>query len=261
MEIKRKTEEFLAIIRSYQCNENVSAGEYEKLNTLFNDPSFRLYAQKTHQAIAVYNFLENRYTYISEAVKLYCPGFDLENPEAGPDLFIGMMKPSSIEAMISIITPKMLTTSQDYKSQVTALRFSACIEINPVSDIQWILLQTYLLSATAEGFPLLSCTMITDVTSIKKDVLIHYSAHLIEKGNSRLLYSETMGSSGEGISLSKREIEVLELVSKGNTTKEISDILFVSFETVKKHRSNIMKKMNCTNTTELLNQAMVMGIV
>jgi len=55
--------------------------------------------------------------------------------------------------------------------------------------------------------------------------------------------------------LSDRELEVLELVSEGKTTKEIADQLFVSSRTVETHRVNMMKKLNVQNTAELIKKA------
>lgn len=55
--------------------------------------------------------------------------------------------------------------------------------------------------------------------------------------------------------LSDREMEVLELVSEGRTTKEIANQLFVSARTVDTHRVNMMKKLNVQNTAELIKKA------
>lgn len=44
--------------------------------------------------------------------------------------------------------------------------------------------------------------------------------------------------------LSPREVEVLELVGKGYTRKEIAGQLSISRFTVKKHKENISKKLN-----------------
>lgn len=55
--------------------------------------------------------------------------------------------------------------------------------------------------------------------------------------------------------LSDREMEVLELVSEGRTTKEIADQLFVSARTVDTHRVNMMKKLSVQNTAELIKKA------
>ena len=43
------------------------------------------------------------------------------------------------------------------------------------------------------------------------------------------------------VSLSDREIEIIKLVTKGHTTKEIAQILFLSFHTITTHRKNIFK--------------------
>lgn len=51
--------------------------------------------------------------------------------------------------------------------------------------------------------------------------------------------------------LTKREYEVLSLVAKGHTTKEIATILSCSAETIKTHRANIMGKIKVRNTAEM----------
>jgi len=51
--------------------------------------------------------------------------------------------------------------------------------------------------------------------------------------------------------LSKREKEVLRLMFDGLTNKEIADKLFISFETVKSHRKNILQKTGSKNTAAL----------
>jgi len=52
--------------------------------------------------------------------------------------------------------------------------------------------------------------------------------------------------------LSKREMEVLELLLRGLATAEIAEKLFLSKNTAKKHIYNILAKANVKNRTELL---------
>jgi two-component system response regulator NreC len=61
--------------------------------------------------------------------------------------------------------------------------------------------------------------------------------------------------------LSEREIEVLNLVSEGKTTKEIADLLFVSTRTVETHRNNMMKKLQVQNTAELIKKSVRLNII
>ena len=61
--------------------------------------------------------------------------------------------------------------------------------------------------------------------------------------------------------LSKREIEVLGLVSKGFASKEIADKLFLSVNTVNNHRQNILEKVKASNTSEAVNYARNLGLL
>jgi DNA-binding CsgD family transcriptional regulator len=53
--------------------------------------------------------------------------------------------------------------------------------------------------------------------------------------------------------LSIREIEVLGLIMQGLTNQEIADKLFISYETVRSHRKNILAKTHAKNTAALIN--------
>lgn len=65
-------------------------------------------------------------------------------------------------------------------------------------------------------------------------------------------FSQTKTSVDELIS--KREKEVLELLSKGYLYKEIADKLNISFSTVKRHLNHIYQKLQVQNKTEAINK-------
>jgi DNA-binding NarL/FixJ family response regulator len=54
------------------------------------------------------------------------------------------------------------------------------------------------------------------------------------------------------ILLSKQEKEIVYLISLGHVSREIADLLSISKATVDTHRKNIHRKLNTTNTAELL---------
>lgn len=53
--------------------------------------------------------------------------------------------------------------------------------------------------------------------------------------------------------LSIREIEILGLIMLGYTNHEIAEKLFISYETVRSHRKNILTKTGARNTAALIN--------
>jgi len=57
-------------------------------------------------------------------------------------------------------------------------------------------------------------------------------------------------------SISKREQDVLELITKGKKNKEIAAQLFMSEQTVKAHLSHIFKKFNVSSRTQLISHLM-----
>ncbi|MEM9888219.1 MAG: response regulator transcription factor [Bacteroidota bacterium] len=61
--------------------------------------------------------------------------------------------------------------------------------------------------------------------------------------------------------LSKREKEILSLISQGYTSVGISEALFISKHTVETHRKNILRKLNFNSSTELVKFAVQQGLI
>lgn len=81
---------------------------------------------------------------------------------------------------------------------------------------------------------------------------------LLDKSSSR----STVSSEALSISqLTEREIEILKLVAKGMTNKEIGDELNISHRTVDTHRTNLMKKLDATNVAGLIRFAFKNGLI
>jgi two-component system NarL family response regulator len=64
-----------------------------------------------------------------------------------------------------------------------------------------------------------------------------------------------------GLDLSRREHQVLELVAKGRSNKEIATDLEITEATVKGHLTNILSKLNVTDRTQAVIAALRRGIV
>ena len=65
----------------------------------------------------------------------------------------------------------------------------------------------------------------------------------------------------EPTNLTKREFEVLELITKGKSTAVIADTLHLSVHTINSHRKNILKKLNLSSPAELIVHALESGLV
>lgn len=70
-----------------------------------------------------------------------------------------------------------------------------------------------------------------------------------------------MGPSSIDRGISKREIEVLECLSRGLTTSLIAAHLFVSENTVKTHIRHILEKLDASNRAEAVSKATQLGLI
>jgi DNA-binding NarL/FixJ family response regulator len=61
--------------------------------------------------------------------------------------------------------------------------------------------------------------------------------------------------------LSRREVEVLRLVSVGRTNREIAQALFLSPRTIDMHVRNILTKLDCRSRTEATRRAAELGLL
>ncbi|MBC2889597.1 response regulator [Gordonibacter massiliensis (ex Traore et al. 2017)] len=74
-----------------------------------------------------------------------------------------------------------------------------------------------------------------------------------------LLTKQLVGGEGEDRSyqsLSNRELEILQLLAKGYTNKEISERIFLSVKTVEAHRSKIYRKLGFKTRADLVSYAL-----
>ena len=61
--------------------------------------------------------------------------------------------------------------------------------------------------------------------------------------------------------VTRREIDVLQLIADGCSTPEVAERLFISQKTVKNHLASIYQKLDARDRTQAVLQAVRMGIV
>lgn len=88
------------------------------------------------------------------------------------------------------------------------------------------------------------------VQVVEKEIYIHH--------NGDFAFNE---KAFEKTGMSKRELEVLELMAKGKSNQEIADTLFVSLNTIKTHCSGIFLKLDVKRRTEAVETARRMGLI
>jgi LuxR family maltose regulon positive regulatory protein len=86
-----------------------------------------------------------------------------------------------------------------------------------------------------------------------------------EAGTARLALQKSRGEasapSAPSAALTQREMEVLRLVAKGMSEREVADKLFISHHTAHRHLSNIRLKLNATTQAAAVAHALRVGLI
>ena len=104
-------------------------------------------------------------------------------------------------------------------------------------------------------------SMTIPVASYIEEILAAYSLAGADCAATDTSPSQAQGRQVHVEALSKRELEVLQLISVGKTNNEIAEQLFIAKATVKFHVSNILGKLNATNRTLAVATARNSGLI
>ena len=109
-----------------------------------------------------------------------------------------------------------------------------------------------------EGLPMARLLTEANVRSI----MPAYTGQLLAASGSTPSDSATLVTSRQMEStLSRRELEVVGLISQGFSNKEISEALFLAIDTVKGHNRTLFRKLGSQNRTEAVARARKIGLV
>lgn len=138
-------------------------------------------------------------------------------------------------------------------AQRIKLRFSYNLRVKTANnDYIHILRQSTFTEFTVEGKPTIEYINSTDITGFKYDNSINLTIHqLSDSGTYILCYEQEFPETYTN--LTEREVQVLELVRLGYTTKEIACHLYLAIETVKSHRKHIIAKTGAYNMAGAIN--------
>jgi len=160
--------------------------------------------------------------------------------------------------LIDIAMPKMngIEATRELKKQMPYIKVVA---VSMHSDKQYV---KGILEAGADGYLLKNCTYrqlteaIQSVYSGKK-YLSEDITELVING----YLDPTKSDSDKHSSLSEREMEIFKLFAEGETTREISEKLFISVKTVGTHKQHILEKLDLKSNADMIKYALKKGLI
>ena len=133
--------------------------------------------------------------------------------------------------------------------------------IKPNGEAVRILEHNSVLQQDSEGNITHLLGVCNDITQWKRNETQLASLSSVTDKQYFLFTSDKTKSTNPKTILSKRELEIVKLISQGHSSKYIADKLFISFHTVNTHRQKIIEKTNTKNTGGLVQFAVCNGLI
>jgi len=114
--------------------------------------------------------------------------------------------------------------------------------------------------AGAAGYLVKDCTT-EEVARTVRMAANGETAISTELAEAMLDQAQTLDTGHADEIISKREIEVLQLIAEGASTPEVAEQLYISVKTVKNHLASIYQKLDSRDRTQAVVRAVKMGII
>lgn len=182
--------------------------------------------------------------------------------EKGTALLTELLHPSDFEQLSTNIFPKMnqVVTDLDGPDRGKAIfelhyrmRHKNGKNVNCVEQSSYA-------KFDEEYSPLISSGIVMEVNPSTTYQGVRGLVRLLKDNEQLTLYDQFYNYNND-FGLTKREKEIILLISQGKTSKEIADKLFISEHTARQHRKNILKKLEVNSTGDLVRLAFENRIV
>lgn len=200
-------------------------------------------------------------------------GYNLSSiQENGRDWWLSIIHPDDLEPMLNeVFRHYFLKPARERLKKVFMLRYRAK---NIGGDYRWICETRLVASLTSENKYQFILGRVEDITEIKKEEdaqlkklleeerktnqMLQHALPIInvEQKSKTSTLSMTDNAQPEGVVMpTKRELEVLNLIGEGYSSKQMADKLFISISTVETHRRHLLKKLQVKNSMELIKKS------
>ena len=205
----------------------------------------------------IFNLSTQRFVHMSEGINQVL-GINLK--EFNPVYFKENMHPDDLQSYLEIekITAPFLINGDPNQLYNYRLRYD-CRILHSSGEYVRILHQILPVKSTKAGVPFRIFGVFTDISHLKMDGEISFSLIGLNGAPTYLNIDSLKNRISSENVLSKRETEILMMLSEDMISKEIAEELFISPQTVANHRKNMLKKTGTKSTIELLMKAIRNG--
>jgi DNA-binding CsgD family transcriptional regulator len=210
----------------------------------------------------VIDFFDMRLSHVSASIKEI---HDLDPENVTFNDILNLIHPddmehvSQSEAQVLYVLYKIIKPDK-----ITKYKMNYSFRFKTLGDIYKLFLhQAITLTVDENGGIAKSLNIHTDISHITK--INNYEVSLIglfgEPSYMNLKNAASLKENPVAVKYTKREVEIIKLMSEGASSLSIAKNLSISLDTVKNHRKNMLHKSNCKNMVELVKLCIINGII
>ncbi|WP_235953794.1 LuxR C-terminal-related transcriptional regulator [Mucilaginibacter inviolabilis] len=193
--------------------------------------------------------------------------------EGGRDWWLSIIHPDDLEPMLNeVFRHYFLKPARQRLKKIFTLQYRVK---NTFGDYRWMCETKLVASLTSENKYEFILGRVEDITEIKNEEeaqlkklleeerktnqMLQHALPVIDmeqKSKPDHVYLTDNHIQPHGVVMpTKRELEILQLIGEGYSTKQIADQLFISINTVETHRRHLLKKLQVKNSMELIKRS------
>jgi DNA-binding CsgD family transcriptional regulator/PAS domain-containing protein len=239
---------------SYTANATYAKEPINPYGKLLNDshPIMEALFEKALSYFFMIDFSKMQYVYISKSISNVLGYSNEAFMNGGLDFAIEIIHPEDKSRLEEIHDKLFQYLYSVPLKERKDLKFAFNLRVKR-DDGKYIhlLQETVFLDISTDGHPLCDFSTCTDISSHKKDNNLKLNIFKRKHNSFDQVFEFEVGEQPD--LLTNRQIEILNLLSHGFTTNQIAQKLFLSIETVKIHRKNILARTGAKNSTEAVN--------
>ncbi|UJH67639.1 LuxR C-terminal-related transcriptional regulator [Allomuricauda sp. SCSIO 65647] len=210
----------------------------------------------------VFDFPNKKFLYVSDGANKL---FGVDPLKLTPEIFVNRIHPDDIEHYVHCQEIAAFFLFRHIKKEsIPHYKVSFQFRIKDIDENYRLFLHQAIALAVDENFNISSSfanhSIVDHITTINNfkmsfiDVLGNKSYFGINK-------IEDLKNMPPKSSITQRETEILKLISEGYSSKEISNYLRISLDTVSTHRKNILKKTKFRNMPQTIRYCINEGLI
>lgn len=189
--------------------------------------------------------------------------------ETGLDMFLSRWHKADFEVINTVVFRDNLLflkqlQNEDYKQYIFSYNYRW---LNPKKEFINVLQRFSYVPGEKNDRPAGMVGAAFDISHYKNDSTVIHSIEKVAQ-NEHGRYNELVFRKVHPVydnryvkCFSKKEIEVLRLLAVGKGSKQVASEMGISINTVNNHRRNMLKKSGCKTSSELINEAVKIGLV